>query len=253
MRQLNFLFNLFEIPFKKSNILKVALYDFSESTISRIEEFTINSRSINLENFTIFLTNLDDLNITESDVNKLVELMLKTSLKNLSNLDKVEIALKEIGRPAHYTEIGEKCNELFKDKFYSARAILSYLTREPQFSKDELPWVWTGARGVYALKEQGYKRPELSINDTVTEIIYNNYLLTKRPVPFQKILSEMTKYRDVFKESSLRIVCSFNEDIEQIGKDFYIPVEFSKDKNKELKESSINLDNLDKALEKYDK
>jgi len=43
-------------------------------------------------------------------------------------------------------------------------------------SKSQDKWVWIGLRGVYALKEWGFKRPDKGLYQTVFEIIMTNII-----------------------------------------------------------------------------
>jgi len=251
-KQMFFVCDLLNILFSKSDRLKIFLYDCNMREISLIEKFIITEKTINLDKIKSFLNELENLNTTEKDILKLSDLILKRCKSAINLLDEIYIALKKIGRPAHYTEVAQMCDNLFKDKEHTPRNILAHLNREPQTKNKNLPWVWIGLRGVYALKEWGYERPELGIHETVVEIVRKNYIDTKRPVPFQKIFTEMVKYRKIFKKSSLIIACGCNPKLALVGRDSYIPIEYSKTKIEKVEESSIDLDNLDQILKKFD-
>lgn len=252
LKQMNFICNLFNIPFEKSGRLNIYLYDFNNKTISDIEKFIITSKTININKIKSSLNNLKGLNITKEDNKNLSKLILNSRKKAFTSLDAVYIALKKIGRPSHYTEIAKECNKLFKEKGYTPRNVMGYLAREPQFSDDKLPWVWTGSRGIYALKEWGYERPELGIYEVVTEIVQKTYHKTKKPVSFHRILSEIGKYRKIVKKSSLIIACGCNPKLKTVSKDSYIPIEYSKTETTKSDEYSIDTDKLDKVLKEFD-
>jgi len=230
--------------------LKILFYDFEKEDISLIENYIIKEETKNINKIKSFLNSSGNMNIIEEDIKKLSNLVLKSHISSLNALDAVYIALKKIGRPAHYNEISEMCNALFKDRNYTPRNVNSYLSREPELSNNKLPWVWLGVRGVYALKEWGYERPDLGIHETVVEIVRKNYLKTKRPVSFQKILSEIGKYRKIYKKTSLTIACGCNPKLSLVGRDSYIPIEYNK--VKKVEKSSVDLDNLDRILKHFD-
>jgi hypothetical protein len=250
LKLMNFICNLFNIPFEKSDRLNIYLYDCNNKTISDIEKFIITSKTININKIKSFLNNLKGLNITKEDNKNLSKLILNSRKKAFTLLDAVYIALKKIDRPSHYTEIAKECNKLFKEKGYTPRNVMSCLAREPQFSNDKLPWVWTGSRGIYALKEWGYERPELGIYEVVTEIVQKTYHKTKKPVSFIKILSEIGKYRKIINKNSLIIACGCNPKLKLVGKDSYIPIEYSK--TKESEEIDFDTDKLNDVLKKFD-
>jgi len=158
-------------------------------------------------------------NLIESDINKLIKSILENYKINITGLDAAYIALKSIGGVAHYSQISKKCIELFEDgEKFSPRNVLAYLNREPQRRDSSLPWVWVGSRGVYALKELGYSRPEDILFVEVADVVEKEFDITNKPVSFTKIKAEMVKRRKFIIESSLIFACTFNERIKYLNK-----------------------------------
>ncbi len=107
---------------------------------------------------------------------------------NITKADVAYIALKEIGKPVHYTEIGEKYMELTGD-FTNKRLVLSYLDRH-----DGIVRVFTG---IYGLKEWGCEE-HTGLLELAIEVLEEN----------QKIMHYMDIYeyiqdRTMAKPSSL--------------------------------------------------
>ena len=65
--------------------------------------------------------------------------------------------------------------------------------------------VWVGIRGTYALKEWGYERPPTKLFDAVADIVCTDYKKTGRPVSFEKICTEIGKYRQVINKESITL------------------------------------------------
>jgi len=162
--------------------------------------------------------------------------------------DIVYIALKDINRPAHYTEIAKTCNRLFSESYFTPYNIHAVLSR----LNDRLPWVWIGSRGIYALKEWGYKRPEKRLYDRVYEIIQKEYLKKGDPVSLNRIFAEVSKYRKIVNRNSLTIICFTHPNIISVSKDTFI-ISKGNSKMEKKKEDYKNLDFLDEKLKSFNK
>jgi hypothetical protein len=159
-----------------------------------------------------------DIPFTKEDITTLAKnLNEKMPPKHITKSEKVYIALKNIGRPSHFSEITEEYNELFPKEISNEHSIHAILTRE------ENGIVWIGIRGTYALKEWGFERPSLTLFDTVNTIVRKKYEETNQPVPFLTVQAEIGKYRKVINRNSLIIATFLNSDIGIIGKDKLIP------------------------------
>jgi len=143
----------------------------------------------------------------------------KQIAKNMSGM--ILKALRSLGRAAHYGEIAERCNELFPDNRKSTHhwhAALSRFAGEEKFGI-----VWIGAKGVYGLKEHGYWRPAESLYQSIPRIVREQFAKTRRPVPFDAVLRELSALRREFNRGSVQIVLSFSDQIEKINGDGYLP------------------------------
>jgi len=138
-------------------------------------------------------------------------------LRRLYKAQKVYLALKSIGRPAHFTEIAESYHSLFpedQDTEHNIHAKLIY---------NSYGVVWIGIKGTYALEEWGYERPSLTLFNTVIEIVERKYAETGTPVPYSVVLAELGKYRKVINPSSVVFATYRNPRLTQIEGDYFIP------------------------------
>jgi len=188
------------------------------------------------------------LNLTIKDTNFLASAILKKISRRMKIQDIVYIALKDINRPAHYTEIAKTCNRLFSESYFTPYNIHAVLSR----LNDRLPWVWIGSRGIYALKEWGYKRPEKRLYDRVYEIIQKEYLKKGDPVSLNRIFAEVSKYRKIVNRNSLTIICFTHPNIISVSKDTFI-ISKGNSKMEKKKEDYKNLDFLDEKLKSFNK
>jgi hypothetical protein len=159
--------------------------------------------------------------------------------RTLSKRQKVYLALKQIGRLAHFSEIADAYLNLFPEDSASERSVHAVLCHE------QLGVVWVGSKGKYALEEWGFKRPLLSIFDTVEKIVRDKYQETGEPVPFIIIQSEIGKYRKLINPNSVILATQCNPTLQSINEDHFIPVQRDS-------EGEANEDTVDQVLEKFD-
>jgi hypothetical protein len=120
--------------------------------------------------------------------------------------DKAYIVLKEAKKPLHFNEIAEKIKDAeFDNKDVTIQAVHNELIRYEQF-------VLVG-RGLYALKEQGYKK------GTVTEIIAD-LLRGKESMTKQEIIEGVLKQRHV-KKGTISLNLQKNSQFVRIGRAVY--------------------------------
>lgn len=120
--------------------------------------------------------------------------------------DKAYIVLKKIGQPLHFIEISNKIIESgFDKKVVTVQAVHNELIRYEQF-------VLVG-RGLYALKEWGYKK------GTVSEII-EGLLKKKSPLSKQDIINGVLKQRQV-KKGTISLNLQKNPDFVRVGRAVY--------------------------------
>lgn len=91
--------------------------------------------------------------LVDSDVKVLAGTVAQFRRNRLHRAQRVYLTLRAIGRPAHYSQIAEVYNSLFPEHPSTEHNLHAVLNRE------QYGVVWIGARGMFALKEWGYKRP----------------------------------------------------------------------------------------------
>jgi len=180
--------------------------------------------------------------LINSDLEILAERIVQFRRKHLTKGQKAYLALRAIGRPAHYSEITEVYNSLFPDKPSTEHNVHAVLGREKHGI------VWIGIKGTFALEEWGYERPTETIFDAVTEIVEQRYKEIDHPVPFAVIVAEMGKRRQIVNPASLIIATQCNRSLQRIGKDSFIPKEASEEIQEE-----IAPEELDRILREFEK
>lgn len=201
-----------------SRIRCLALFPFPSNSLLatfdkiRAEEIEIDSRSIaaGLERDRNVVLGGDDVRI-------LAEEIAKYRRKRLGREGRVYLALRAIGRPAHYSRVCEYHNALFPEFVLSEGSVHTALGSQRR------GMVWTGLRGTYALKEWGYRRPSKKLFEAVTEIVKRFFSQTGRPVALSAIIAEMGKYRQMVNISSVAIASHLNPDLRRVSRDSFIP------------------------------
>lgn len=194
--------------------------------------------TILLKPWRLLLDNIDSVSIINQwesegrfclikrDLEFLAESIIRFRLSRLNKEQKVYLALRTIGKPAHSAKITEVYNSLFPKHPSTEYNIYAVLSRE------KYGVVWIGIRSTFALKEWGYEHPSETLFNTVTKIVEEKYKETTRPVPFTVIVAEMGKYRQVVRNSSLTIASYRNPNLRRIGKNLFIPKKPDEDKKK---------------------
>lgn len=179
------------------------------------------------------------------DFNTLLNIIRKQPVeKNKS----VYIALKNIGEPAHFTEIADMHNELFPDKqlsYNSVHATLSFYAH-PSIEKHGI--VWVGTRGTYALKEWGYERPHRFLFDAIENIVHRLHKKTGKPVSYNVILAEISKERGVINPDSVLMAVSFHKKLKKLPNKLFVPCD--KEDNSDVKSNEEELDKILSAFQK---
>jgi len=179
--------------------------------------------------------------LVDRDVMLLAQCMAQFRGQHLTKAERVCLALREIGKPAHFSTITEVYNRLFPDALSGENAVHAVLGRE------ECGVVWIGIRGTYALEEWGYEHPSKSLFDAVAEIVEKRYEATGKPVPLAVIEAEIGKYRRVVKFSSLTIAAYSNPRLRRVSKEAFVPGSPGDRLQEEVSE-----DELDKALGEFE-
>ena len=138
---------------------------------------------------------------------------------------------------------------MFKERVFTSGQIHRSLA-----SKNQQQWVWIGLRGVYALKEWGFIKPDKGLCQTVFEIINSGFNKTAKPVTLSHIYREIGNYRKIVNENSLYFACNFNPRVKVLKKGMFIPVIKNADTIKFAKTTSTKdmkfLNDLDKQFRK---
>ncbi len=95
--------------------------------------------------------------LIKRDLQFLAESIIRFCLKRLYKGQRVYLALRAIGKPAHSAKITEVYNSLFPDHPSTEYNIHAVLSRE------KYGVVWIGIRNTFALKEWGYEHPSKAL------------------------------------------------------------------------------------------
>lgn len=169
------------------------------------------------------------------------------ALERLSKLTKTErviAALRYIGRPSHYLEVTEVYNSLWPADKSTPRSIHAVLSRQ------EHGVVWVGVRGTFALREWGYERPSKGLFESVAEIVSRKYAETKRPVPFDVVKAEISRYRQIVNPTSLYFAAFLNPRLRLVHRDLLLPKEVQANTGEE---DYSREEWLDRALSEFEK
>ena len=130
------------------------------------------------------------------------------------------MALRSLGRAAHFQEIAKECNRLFSDDQKSTRSWHAALSWP---GSEKLGIVWIGRRGMYGLKEHGYSRPDADIFDSVAQIVEAKFAQDQRPVSIDAVMIELGKQRRELKRGSVSMALGFNERLKPASGGGYVP------------------------------
>jgi len=227
-----------QIELRKIGLIAVAVLpkdiDLLKLSYSSVENISPSFISTLLES-------KKDFFLPRSDVQKLAKRISLYRISKLNRVQRTYLALRALGKPAHYSEITEKYNSLWPEHEMSERNIHGVLNRQ------EYGIVWIGIKGTYALKEWGYERPSKSLFETVTEIVRRKFEETGVPVPAPVIISEMGKYRKIVHPTSMVIAIHSNPRLKKVSNDTFIPLE----PNDHVQEE-ISINDLDKRLKEFE-
>jgi hypothetical protein len=180
------------------------------------------------------------LPLLREDAEKISEMLVPTTTGHLKKAQKVYLALRQIGRPAHFSEVLDMYTNLFPEEHVNEHSIHAVLLRETYGV------VWTGSKGMFALEEWGYERPKSTLTDTIASIVEEKYQNTGVPVPFIVIQAEIGKYRKLVNPNSLVLASYLNPRLKSVGDFCFIPRE-------EADEEEVGDDELDRILREFEK
>ncbi len=177
--------------------------------------------------------------LSMEDLNALEKIVRRYTLKKIQKSERVYLALKQIGQPAHYTKITGMHNQLFPDNkidYKSTHATLTFCADE---KVDKHGIVWVGMKGTYALKEWGYKKPKTGLFEAVGNIVNRLYKKTGRPVSYNSILAEIGKDRRIVNSQSVWMAAHLHKDIEKLPDNFFIPSSENKNSTNGISERKL--------------
>ena len=218
--KLEFLLKLLEIPFltcPRKNAKVLIIGEIDEAFQEVFSKIDLKYLPEEIESVAEFIATEYKIHLSRKDLLSLSKLIVSANCRNLTKSQKVYLSLKKVGKPAHFSCVAEVYNEIFPGDFtaeHNIHAILGY---------QKCGIVWIGIKGVYALTEWGYERPEKSLFETVAEIVHTKYKQFNEPVNINVIRSEIGKYRKIVKPSSFFIALHLNDKIQCIAKDTFIP------------------------------
>jgi DNA-directed RNA polymerase delta subunit len=134
--------------------------------------------------------------------------LVKWPTVNPKNIrDKIYVVLQASGNPMHFTEISETIKESdFKRKDVTTQAIHNELIKDKRF-------VLIG-RGIYALKEWGYKKG--TVADTIADILKKE----GKPLHRDEIVKRVLKHRQV-KETTILLNLQGKPQFKRVAKATY--------------------------------
>ena len=134
-----------------------------------------------------------------------------------TKVDRVYLTLRDIGRPAHFSEVTKRYNAMFPEDESPERNIHAALNRY------EHGIVWVGRKGTFALSEWGFRQPQKGLYETVTEIVTTEYTRSKKPVPLSTIIARLGDSRDSIHPTSLVFITEANPDLRYVLEDAFVP------------------------------
>jgi len=237
-RELNFICKCLNIPLYTFPYTNIQSIGYVDTIISLPEDIWIDLSSIESK-INLFLVNLP-LQLIQEDVVEITEMLVPIVLKSLTKTQKVYLALKQIGRQSHYSEVADMYTNMFPEEYSTENSIHAALLNEKHGV------VWIGAKGKFALEEWGYKRPTSNLMDTIASIVEERYRDTGNPVPFVAIQAEIGKYRKFVNPNSLVIASYLNPKLRNVDDFCFLPQE------EKRVEKVVDDDRLDNLLRRFE-
>ena len=181
------------------------------------------------------------LQLTKADVEEIAARYVPIVIRRLTKSQKGYLALREIGRPAHFSEIADMYAEMFPGECAKEHAIHAVLLR------GEHGVVWIGSKGMFALEEWGYERPKSSLMDTIVQIVADRYRETGNPVPVIVIRAEIGRHRRVVNPASIVVGSYCNPKLRRVGDSCFVPREET-----DVEAEDVSDDELDRALREFE-
>lgn len=242
-----FLAKCLGIPFVQTKVEGLALLGYSASDLT---ELSLHGSVVEVINTSRMAEKLDCGPLPclgRNDLNQIADAIARSRFSRITKQEKVYLALKQIGKPAHFSEVAEAFSALFPDDQMSEHNVHAILSRCAEPNTELYGIVWVRIKGTYALKEHGYERPTLGIFEAVAKIVEEKHAETGRPVHVSVIGAELGRERKLVDPTSFAFATGANELLEQVSKDYFIP----KDPTEEGKEAEYSGSGLDSVLRQF--
>lgn len=181
------------------------------------------------------------LQLTQTDVEDITDMLIPMILKRLTKTQKVYLTLRQIGRPAHFSEVTDMYMHMFPGEYTTEHSVHAALLYEKHGV------VWIGSKGMFALEEWGYERPKSALMDTIAQIVEGKYQSTGSPVPLVVIQAEIGKYRKFVNPNSLILASYCNPRLRNVDDSCFLPREEAN------AQEEVADDELDRALREFEK
>lgn len=237
----SFIAKCMRIPQVKLPNMPLVLLGVSLEGSALLESTGEFTDDIEPEAIAIHLASNNQLCLIGSDLTILAERIALYHKRRLKQNHRVYLALRACGRPAHYANVTEVYNSMFPHRPLNEHAVHARLSEEVHGV------VWIGTRGTFALKEWGYEHPPIGLFDAVTQIVQRRYEETGKPVPYEVIVAEIGKYRQIAKPASVSLAIALNLDLKRVQGNCFVP--------KPVDEGATELtdDEVDRALQQFEK
>lgn len=214
----------------------------SSKDVGSLKSSSSIQNNINPEFIAYFFESRSKISFPSKDIRKLAKKIALFRQSKLTKAQRVYLALRTIGKPAHYTTVTSIYSSLWSEHAMSEHSVHAVLSRQIYGI------VWIGIKGTYALKEWGYERPSMTIFETVTKIVRKKYEEIGAPVHETVIIAEMGKYRRQINATSMVLAIHCNPELKQISKYTFIPRGPA-----DQVQDEISLNELDEILKEFEK
>ena len=176
-----------------------------------------------------------------------IQAELERNPPHQTKIYKSYLALKELGKPAHYSAVYQQYQSMFPYDVISMHQVHTNLSACATPDEERYGIVWVGAKGYYALKDWGYARPSKPLFETAAQVVKEKFDETGLPVSLEVIAVEVGKHHPVLANASIIFATHLNPALLKIGKDHFIPIDGIKHEPAELSE-----DQIDEALREFE-
>ena len=237
-----FILKCLDIPYARINELGYVILGISDVTLPGPNQFSTIIDQVDSEIAAEQLESRELDFLPQHILGRIGRATANYRLRQLNKAEKVYLALRNIGNPAHYSEVTETYNWLFPNDSMPERNVHAILSRCAEPNLEQHGIVWIGVRGTYALKENGFERPTMGLFETVASVVEEKYQETGRPVAYATISAELGKYRQIIKQTSLTIAIGCNPRVQQVARDYFMPRVLDEQEQQEV--STYELDRV---------